>query len=147
MVLKKLKPLGLAAATFCVLALPLAAKADLVIDNQTFFPSTSKINNQAGHAQCSNKIPVYGITPAHSKNTIPQGIIWGACIANLHACTAEVYMSNDCSGPIIATAVFDINSGIQSINNLYGEDGFMLANPPRSAFYIDIMGGPAKLAG
>lgn len=147
MMLKKIKPLGITALTLCVLSLPLAAKADLVIDNQTFFPSTSKINNQNGHAQCSNTIPVYGVTAPHSKNTIPQGIIWGACITNLHACTAEVYMTNNCSGPIIATAVFDISTGIQSINNLYGADGFMLANPPRSPFYIDIMGGPAQLAG
>ncbi|HSW70594.1 MAG TPA: hypothetical protein VLH77_01285 [Gammaproteobacteria bacterium] len=142
--LKKIKLLG-TTLTFCALALPFTAQANLTIDNQTFFPSTCKINNQSGHAQCSNTIPVYGITQPHSKNIIPQGIIWGACLANLHACTAEVYMTNNCTGPVIATAVFDISSGIKTINNLYGEEGFMLANPPRSPFYIDIMGGPAAL--
>lgn len=143
MLFKKLKLFGTATLTCCVLALPLPAKADLTIDNQTFFPSTCKINNQKGNAQCSNTIPVYGVTQAKSKNIIPQGIIWGACLANLHACTAEVYMTNDCSGPIIATAVFDINTGIRSITNNYGPEGFVIPYPPRNSFYIDIMGGPA----
>ena len=143
--LQKIKHLGTATLTFCVLSLPLVAKADLTVDNQTFFPSTSKINNQNGHAQCSSAIPIYGVTKPQSKNVIPQGIIWSACIANLHACTAEVYMTNDCTGPVIATAVFDISTGIKSINNLYGPEGFMLANPPRGPFYIDIMGGPATI--
>lgn len=143
--LKKLKLLGATSLSLCLLSVPLVAKADLTIDNQTFFPSTSKINNQSGNAQCSNTIPVYGITQPQTKNVIPQGIIWGACLANLHACSAEVYMSDNCTGPAVATVVFDISTGIQSISNLYGPEGFMIANPPRNSFYIDIMGGPANL--
>ncbi len=142
MSLKKLKLLG--AVALCTLSLPLTAKADLTINNQTFFPSTAKINNQKGNAECSDGIPIYGITPPHSKNVIPKGIIWGACLADLHSCTAEIYMTNNCSGPAIATAVFDIFSGIQSITNNYNPEGFMLlADPERDPFYIEVMGGPA----
>src|SRR5689334_9628112 len=97
---KKIKMFSAATLACCVLSLPLPAKADLTIDNQTFFPSTCKINNQKGNAQCSNTIPIYGVTQAHTKNVIPQGILWGACLTNLHDCTAEVYMTDNCTGPV-----------------------------------------------
>lgn len=141
--LNKLKRAAIATLTCCTLSLPLSAQADLIIDNQTFFPSTCKINNQKGNAQCSNTIPIYGVTQAHSKNTIPQGIIWGGCLANLHDCTAEVYMTDNCTGPIVATAVFDINSGIKSLVNTAGSNFVLSDRRPQNAFYIDIMGGPA----
>jgi|GEM_PF-3191568 len=138
------KTMALSALSLCIYLLPFSSKAaNLVIDNQTFFPSTSQINNQSKNAQCSKDIPDYGITPPHTKNTIPSGIVFAACLANLKSCTAEVHMSNDCTGPIIATVVFDFYNGIKSIANNYGPRGFIIANPPRSPFYVDIMGGPA----
>ncbi len=136
----KLKGFGAVTLASCVFSLPLTAQANLTIENQTAFPSTCKINNQHGDAQCSSTIPTYGVTQAHTINSIPHGIIWGGCLANLHNCTAEVYMTDNCTGPIVATAVFDITTGIKNIASTPegGQLGytFEAMNP----FYIKITG-------
>jgi hypothetical protein len=91
---------------------PLAlAVQPLTLHNNTDFPSTTVANN----GPCSN-ILADGVTPAH---TSPEGhqvsvkSIKAACILNPRNCNARVYLSGNCSGPVIANVTFDIDSGIK----------------------------------
>lgn len=112
----------------------LASAADLTIVNNTNRDSTSVIN----HGACSTILGSHGITPAHSTNVVPSKIVTFACLLNRSNCRADVYMTNNCSGPVIATASFDVNSGIKSIDIL--DPSFTVSY---SGFAITISGGPA----
>lgn len=109
-----------------------AGATDLTIVNNTNQDSTSYIN---GSPVCSSYIP-YGITRAHSTNGIPEDTIAMACMADTVNCKADVYMTPDCTGPVVATVIFDINQGIKSItprSSAYQING--------GGFYITINGG------
>lgn len=93
--------------------LPFAAVAgDLVINNHTDFDSTSVINNGA----CSTILGEIGISRAHTdSNVVPDKKIRFACFANKHNCHADVYMTDNCTGEKVATVLFDVDTGIKSI--------------------------------
>lgn len=96
------------------LSLNVYAVSNLVIVNQTNADSTARING----GLCSNDIPGGGgITYAHSTNTISASVIGGACFFTPHNCRADVYMTDDCSGPMIGSVLFDKNTGVQSISS------------------------------
>jgi hypothetical protein len=92
-------------------SLPLMANAGLTITNNTDFDSTSIINNAP---ICSSSM-TGGVTPAHSVNNVPDKTVWWACITNTTNCTADVYLTNNCTGPKIATVTFDVKTGIKSV--------------------------------
>ena len=96
-----------------LLALPALAMADnLVIHNNTDFPSTSIINDGV----CSNFLPGgIGITQPHSTNTVPSVTVHSACWADRENCRATIYITNDCSGPAIAKVVLSTKTGVKSI--------------------------------
>lgn len=99
----------------------MATAGDLNLINNTDLDSTSIINN----GMCSSSLlGKDGITKAHDTNKIAGGLVKMACfrIADPKAenCSADVYMSNDCSGKKVATVILDISSGVKSIT-MHGE--------------------------
>ncbi|EKD71941.1 MAG: hypothetical protein ACD_46C00053G0001 [uncultured bacterium] len=89
-----------------------ATTNDLVVVNNTDEDSTAVINNGA----CSSKLPNgVGVSHRRTTNHIPGNIVDIACLANRTRCTADVYMTNNCSGPIVAKVIFDTKKGIQDV--------------------------------
>jgi hypothetical protein len=99
-----------------LLVLPTFALADnLVIHNNTDFPSTSIINDGV----CSNFLPGgVGITQPHSTNTVPSVTVHSACWADRENCHATIYITTDCTGPAIAKVVLSTKTGVKSIEML-----------------------------
>jgi hypothetical protein len=99
-----------------LLAMPALALANnLVIHNNTDFPSTTVINDGV----CSNFLPGgVGITQPHSTNTVPSVTVHSACWADRENCRATIYITNDCTGPVIAKVVLSTKSGVKSIEML-----------------------------
>jgi hypothetical protein len=96
----------------------------LTIINNSNFDSTSIVNNGI----CSNAMGEAGITRAHSSNILSHLILMIACGMNTADCKADVYMSDDCSGPLVGTVILDINSGIKNVSE-NGDFTFTTANP------------------
>lgn len=81
-----------------------------------------------------------GVTPPQSspdapgKQTVPEGQLRIACRTQSPShCVAQVFMTPDCSGPVVATAIIDIVNGVQDItpeptNGTYRfeKDGFVV---------------------
>lgn len=105
--------------------------APLTIDNQTDHDSTSVINK----GSCSASVPG-GVTRAHTKNVVPETLLRALC--GMKDCTADIYMQDNCRGPIIATAVFNVKVGLKSISQPINGYGFEKLGP----FSIIIKGGP-----
>lgn len=104
-----IKKLLTAAVCIGSLAGSVAFAGGLTIDNRTDYFSTAVINNGA----CSNKLPFgKGITNPHSVNDINEYLVKFACMSDTHNCKADIYMTNDCSGPVVANATFDVDQGI-----------------------------------
>lgn len=99
-------------SVIAICSMPLMAQADdLVINNTTDFFSTSVINN----GSCSTILGETGITKPRSVNTVSSKTVKLACLFNQANCKADVYMTNNCTGPVIATAVLDTSKGIKSV--------------------------------
>jgi len=97
--------------------LPLVAEAGgFTIINYTAHYSTAVMN----HGACSSKkLPGgKGITsPRHTdgtptENTIEDGLVNIACFGHEKDCFAQLYMENNCNGPIIAEAHFNKFTGL-----------------------------------
>jgi hypothetical protein len=83
----------------------MASQAALTLVNNTNRDSTSIINSGV----CSSKLP-NGITPAHTTNVVGDTVIKLACIKDKTNCTADVFMTRDCSGNRIARVSFNVNT-------------------------------------
>jgi len=112
----------------------LSFAAPLLIINNTDKSSTSTLN----HGKCSSALPFgYGVTPPHSRKEIPEMILGMACIGHSSDCTADIYMTLDCSGPKVGTVVLNTTTGIVSVTNenpnyiLKGQ-GFIIQADPKS---------------
>lgn len=127
-ILKKLFIISIAFPT-TLLASP------LTIVNNTNHDSTSIINGGA----CSSSLGPNGVTRKHSVNIVPDIILKTACLMSPNNCRADIYMTDNCSGPKIASAVFSVNTGIISITNPTGGYGVIKNGP----FNITMTGGPA----
>lgn len=92
----------------------------LTIVNNTDLQSTSIINNGI----CSSQLGNDGITQPHSTHVINDKIIALACFGNTNNCRADVYMTNNCSGSLIATVTFDTKIGIKAIKNYSAKYNF-----------------------
>ena len=90
-----------------------AGDLDLIIGNFTDKDSTCVINDSA----CSTILGADGITKAgdHAHHINENVIKYAACLGNWENCKADVYMTNNCTGPKIATVIFDVNKGVKSI--------------------------------
>lgn len=119
------------------ISLPLSAlAADLTIINNTSADSTSVINNGA----CSDILGPSGITHPHATNVVPEKVIAKGCIFNKSNCKAEIHMSNNCSGPTVATVIFDIATGIKSVQPAANTYGYIVSG---NGFTASFDGGPA----
>jgi len=121
MFLKKLAGVGAMVIGVTVAA---PAYADLTIVNNTDYDSTCIVNDGA----CSTILGDIGITHAHSTNSLDYVLLRIACGLHPDNCHADVYMSNDCSGPKVGTVVMNINDGISSIEET-GAFTLALDNP------------------
>jgi hypothetical protein len=90
-----------------------AAHATLTIVNNTDFDSTCVVND----GMCSNELGDQGITHAHTSNLIEQIQLYIACGISTSNCKADVYMTPDCSGPVVGTVILDINEGITQVTD------------------------------
>ncbi|MBV9575565.1 MAG: hypothetical protein JO149_02955, partial [Gammaproteobacteria bacterium] len=88
------------------------ASTDLTIVNNTKNYSTSVINN----GPCSTILGDIGVTKPNSTSIVPSDEVKFACTLNESNCAADVYMTNNCSGPKIATVIFDTDAGIKSVH-------------------------------
>lgn len=94
---------GLSMVPFC------AQASDLIISNNTDFTSTSVIN----HGLCSSFLKEAGIVKAHEQNHhVPESKVKLACTIFQSNCVADVYLTDNCTGPVIATVTFDTSKGI-----------------------------------
>ena len=109
---KSLKISTIAASLLIIPAVGLAG--DLNIINNTDAPSTSVING----GFCSSFIPNgTGITQPHSTNVVSDRVVKGACWINEKNCVADVYMTKDCSGPVVAKVTLNTFEGIKSVES------------------------------
>jgi hypothetical protein len=133
--IKKMSIIALATS----MLLPVVSSAGLLgsglkIQNNTNQDSTSIINN----GLCSAKIlgPKDGVTKAHGHSDITPFQLALACIGHSNDCHADVYMTNNCTGPIVGTVEFSTSTGIQSFNVL--DPKYQLQG---TGFYAQIDGG------
>lgn len=114
----------LAGAVFALLSLSTQA-AELTTTNNTDFDSTVKVTSGRFHP-CAGSIGEY--TPAHGERVTPWGQVRGLCLSSGDNCTADIYMTKDCSGPVIGVASMDLSH--QKITMLVSLD-------PRYNFHLE----------
>lgn len=107
-------------ATTCLVTATTTYAGSLTINNNTDFDSTSKIND----GLCSTVFGSDGVTKAHSTHIISDKLISLACVLNSSNCKATIFMTNDCSGPIIANIILDTKTGIKNIDVLSSQFKF-----------------------
>lgn len=119
-----------------IISLPMLSFAgDLTLVNDTNRDSTCVINNGA----CSTILGSSGVTKAHTTNTVAESKINLACILNRSNCKADVYMTDNCSGPIVGTVILDTKTGIKSVQ--MHDASYTITG---SAFSVTLSGGPAS---
>ena|SRR3990167_4486847 len=116
----------------------LAEAADLYITNSTKHDSTTK-----SYGRCSNFLSD-GVTPSGAVNhKVPEWELKLACVGHTSDCSADVYMSDNCTDSTkIGTVRFDVTGkgliGSELTNKSYQVSG--------SGFNLSISGGDKKLA-
>jgi len=105
-----------------------ASHGDLTLDNQTNFPSTSKLIIGSGqNGVCSNAYGDLGITQPHKDKKISKAMLDMICMGHGKKCRADVYLTDDCSGTPVALIVYDTNIGFtgecKSLSNDYVVEG------------------------
>jgi len=129
MKLKKLALLGAIAIT----AAPLAAQADITIYNNTNSPATAYVNN----SPCSNAAGSKGIIMPHQSISVPD---WAANLFCSHECTANVFMTKNCSGKSVASVTGNTRDGVKKVDN-HHVNGYRVVGNGKS---VTIEGGPQK---
>lgn len=120
------------------LCIPFAANAGnpLTITNNTKLDSTCIINGTV----CSNALGDIGITHPGKTNTIPATTVGLACWGHNDDCVADVYMTNNCTGPKIGTVHLNTSSGIQSASV---DDSNYRIDYQKDDFFVILSGGPS----
>lgn len=85
--------------------------ADLTIYNATDYDSTSNVE----HSSCSTRMGDGGITHKHNHNVVPGRLLRVTCGWHTEDCTADVYMTNNCSGPVVSRVTLSLTRGIINI--------------------------------
>jgi hypothetical protein len=92
--------------------LPLTSYAsDITFTNNTNLNSTSIINESF----CTNTFGDQGIIKAHSSVTIYQSQLALACGSSTVGCTADIYLSNNCTGPKIGSIMISVDDGVNHV--------------------------------
>lgn len=138
----KLKNGILYLAAIAISALSFAAFADnLEIWDDTDYDSTFKISQGDCSATLLGKD---GMTKGKGWSSVDLGAVTSLCDKNQDKCTVDLYMTDDCSGPIVATVTMDMSKGITSVDSKK-VNGFFISKKQnsRGAFAISIIGGPS----
>lgn len=117
-----------------LLSIPMISFADLSITNNTNLDSTSIINR----GLCSATLPTGGVTKAHTTNKISSFNLGLACVRDARNCRADVYMTNNCTGGVIATVILDTKTGIKSVE--MKDNSYTITYQP---WVVTLSGGPA----
>lgn len=120
-----LKKTALMGAALALLSMPLIANADLLTTNNTDEDSTVKVTSGKFHP-CAGSIGQF--TPAHGELRTPWGQVRGLCLSSGDICTADLYMTKDCTGPVVGVATLDLSK--QTITAIYSLD-------PRYNFHVE----------
>lgn len=113
----------IALVSICIFPLSVNASENVLhIYNSTDKGVTFKIDGKT----CSTKLGKGGVTKAHTVAEIPATQILKIC-KNGQKCSAEIYITNDCSGVPIGKLTFALKDGITEINtdaeNMYAIAG------------------------
>lgn len=109
----------------------------LIITNHTNSDMTSKISGQCS----ADVLGQAGITPKGGVSDITPNQILLACAVSIlkgTPCSADIYMSDHCTGTSIGTVSFNINTGITGVSGLNTDYTI-----DYSGFSATISGGPA----
>lgn len=118
------------------------ANPDLMIRNKTQCYSTLVTN----HGACSTILGSdIGVANPNSDHPVAGKYVRIACMLNQHNCTADLYLTNNCKGPAVATVTFDIDTGIKTVQN-HNSD-FNVTVSSTAPFDATISGGPATADG
>lgn len=103
-------------AVVAALALPTVALADLTTHNNTNETSAVKVKSGIFTNACT------GTVPGKLRSVAPPGVssvnwdnVNSLCFRSGNTCTAEIYMTADCSGPAVATASLDLSSHVVTV--------------------------------
>lgn len=118
-----------------ILSMPIInyATVDAIVQNNTNLFLTAKFN----YTTCSTIFGFNGIARPHSLNIMPISLFINACMVNPTNCRADIYTTNNCSGPVIGTVFINTNYGIQSAL-IYNNDFSILIQPTK----FILSGGP-----
>lgn len=136
---------------FIAIGLSLNAEASgpsLRIVNNTNNASTIKVKMIDGSNEvlvCSNQfgaLPNDGVLPPHSYTDLTNVDISLACtLSNPNACPLDIYLTKDCTGPVIGKIILNVTTGIQQFSTTQEgmSSGYSinLVNP----FYLEINSG------
>lgn len=102
-------------SALALLSLPVIASANLDTFNHTNEDSSVKILKSG---ICSSKVPVFGTyTPANGQSSVTPLGVRAICAAGSGECMADIYMTRDCSGPVVANAKLNLGTiTVTSIN-------------------------------
>ena len=103
------------------------------IDNQTNEPSTMRM-----YGRCTSDLlrGGVGVTPAHTRKPFSEPKIRIACVGHHDDCAADVFMSDNCSGPVVASGHFGIKSGILGFSETEGHN--YSVNAPNGSYEVTI---------
>ena len=117
----KIKSLALLGAIALSIS-PIAAFADLTIINNSNSPATAI----AGLSPCSSAAPGGKgiIQPGGGRVDVPDWAIGIYCTSD---CTAQVYMTKNCTGKSVATCTANKKEGVKScVNHTKSADGYRI---------------------
>lgn len=116
----------------CITFLPLLAKADISVRNNTNGYGTAKTSM----SPCSSSVEA-GVIKPKSALDIPQYVLDLYCP---FGCDVFLYMTKNCSGNKIATVTIDNQKGVVRVNN-HNVQGYVVSG---GGNVVNVDGGPAK---
>ena len=99
--------------------------SDIQIYNDTNFFATSRING----GKCSNEPPLGndGVTqPCQKPHIVSEKLLNLVCWKNKTPCTADVYLTNNCTGPVIATVLVNLKEN--TLNIPWHDDRYVITH-------------------
>ena len=120
--------------------IPLAPFADnLEIWDDTDYNATFRVNQGDCSAVVLGKD---GLTKAKSWSNVDMGAVISLCDKNQDKCSVDIYMTDDCTGSIVGTAIMNTAEGITSVESKKVDGFFVSRKRNVRVFSISIIGGP-----
>ena len=116
------------------------AADNLVIWNDTNSDATFKINQGDCSASILGKD---GLVKSQNWSSVDIGAVTSLCGESATSCVVDIYMTGDCSGPIVGTATMDTTKGISAVDSKKVNGVFVSKKQDGRLFSISIIGGPA----